>query len=86
MDHDLEDEEYSASLPLTRKRVQDIIKNNYERLDYRSEAQLSQLHDTPFRQKIIEENDKILQNGCYILRWRVLSWKGLGSIETKVSK
>lgn len=65
-DHDLENEEYSASLPLIRKSVQDVIKNDYERLDYRSEARLSQLHDTPSRQKIIEENDKIFQNGCYI--------------------
>lgn len=66
VEHDLENEEYSASLPLTRKRVQDVIKNDYERLDYQIEAQMSQLHDTPSRQKIIEENDKILKNGCYI--------------------
>ena len=66
LEHNLEDEKYSSELPLARKKVQDIIKNDYERLDYRCEAQLSQLHDTPSRQKIIEENDKILQNGCFI--------------------
>ncbi|MBR6536086.1 MAG: DNA (cytosine-5-)-methyltransferase [Lachnospiraceae bacterium] len=65
-DHNLENEEYAKSLPLKRKSVQDVIKNNYERLDYKSEACLSQLNDTPSRQRIIEENDKILKDGCYI--------------------
>lgn len=65
-EHDLESDAYTASLPITRKNVQDVVKTDYERVDYRTEAQLSQLHDTPSRQKIIEENDKILQNGRYI--------------------
>lgn len=65
-EHDLESDAYTDSLPITRKNVQDVVKTDYERVDYRTEAQLSQLHDTPSRQKIIEENDKILQNGRYI--------------------
>ncbi len=65
-EHNLESEEYTKSLPLKRKCVQDVIKNNYERPDYKNEACLSQLHDTPSRQKIIDENDKILKDGCYI--------------------
>lgn len=65
-DHDLENDKYVATLPLERKRVQDIIKNNYEISDYQREARKSQLHDTPSRRKIIEENDKVLQNGQFI--------------------
>lgn len=65
-EHNLENDEYVASLPLKQKEVKDILKTNYKRSDYRSEACLSQLHDTPSRRKIIEENDKILQNGYYI--------------------
>ncbi len=46
--------EEHKSLPLKRKCVQDVIKNNYERPDYKNEACLSRLHDTPSRQKIID--------------------------------
>jgi DNA (cytosine-5)-methyltransferase 1 len=64
--HDLEDVNYVESLPLRQINVQDIIKNDYTRDDYRNEAEMSQLHDTPSRHRIIEQNDKILQNGVYV--------------------
>ena len=63
--HNLENEEYCSTLPLRQISVSDIIKCDYSRDTYRMEANISQLNDTPSRQRIIQENDKILQDGIY---------------------
>ncbi len=67
--HNLEDEHFARSLKfLKRKKIQDIIKNDYSRKDYKMEAKLSQLHDTPSRWKIINDNDKIIENGKFTIQ------------------
>lgn len=60
--HDLENVEYAKSLKsLKRLTVKDIIRDQYdEKSAYRDEANESQLNDTPSREKIVEENDHLI--------------------------
>lgn len=59
--NDLSSIEYAKSLEwLNRLRVEDILRNNYEITKYQKEASESQMHDTPSRVRIIDENDKIV--------------------------
>lgn len=59
--NDLSSIEYAKSLKwLNRLRVEDILRNNYEITKYQKEARESQMHDTPSRVRIVDENDKIV--------------------------
>ncbi len=65
--HNLEDEQYVASLQyLSRITMADVVKTNYRTKKYREEANRSQLNDTPSRIRIVNANDKILEDGAYI--------------------
>lgn len=57
--HNLEDENYTIKLPIRRMSLKDILRLDYSVPKYLDEANESQLHDTPSRQKIIDENDHI---------------------------
>lgn len=63
--NDLEDDCYCSTLSLRQISVSDIIRCDYSKETYRKEVDMSQLNDTPSRHRIIEENDKIFQNGIY---------------------
>lgn len=63
--NNLEDDDYCSTLPLRQISVSDIIKCDYSKETYLKEADMSQLNDTPSRHRIVEENDKIFQNGIY---------------------
>ena len=61
-EHDLENVKYAKSLKsLKRLTVKDIIRDKYEeKPEYRNEANESQLNDTTSRQKIVDENDHLI--------------------------
>lgn len=65
-EHNLQNDDYVRSLSIGKIEVKDIIKNNYSNPEYKAEADNSQLHDTPSRWKIIEDNDKIYYMDNYI--------------------
>jgi DNA (cytosine-5)-methyltransferase 1 len=57
----LEDVNYAASLKnLKRLTVKDVLRDDYRKKKYRNEANESQLNDTPSREKIVEENDHVV--------------------------
>ena len=91
LSNDLSDDDYVMNLPLSRKSVKDIIKLDYEMDKYRIEANMSQLHDTPSRHKIIDENDKIFENGEFVSVLKTITTKqdrnpNSGVIEYKFNK
>ena len=62
---DLQSDTYLNNLPISRTSIKDIIKSEYNINKYKIEADTSQLNDTPSRRKIVEDNDKIFENGIY---------------------
>ena len=60
-EHNLQDEEYAKTVPLKRLTVKDILRQDYSIEKYKKEADISQLNDTPSRQRIIDENDHIYE-------------------------
>lgn len=60
-EHNLEDVNYAASLKnLKRLTVKDVLRDDYRKKKYRNEANESQLNDTPSRERIVEENDHVV--------------------------
>lgn len=64
--HDLESDQYLEQLNIQNVTMENILRTDYKNDIYRDEANSNQIHDTPSRRKIIEDNDKILQDGRYI--------------------
>ena len=75
--HDLEDVNFVNSLGLNRITVADIVKSDYTIDKYRREADISQLSDTPSRQRIINENDHVFNEntGEYIELLKTITTK-----------
>lgn len=61
--HDLTNIDYVKNLKISKRRVKDIIKTNYEDVRYKYEADISQPNDTLSRRDIFEKNLKIYMNG-----------------------
>lgn len=88
---DLQNDTYLKSLPLKRINIKNIIRNDYDKEKYKNEADKSQLNDTPSRRKIVEENDKIYENGKYKSVLKTITTKqdrnpNSGVIEYKFNK
>ena len=65
-EHNLEDERYISTLVLSKYKLSALLRTNYNIKKYAIEADMAQMPDTPSRQKIVEENDKILSKGVYL--------------------
>lgn len=65
-EHNLEEQEYVSQIEKRSVVLSDIIRSDYDGNDkYRLEAEKAQPNDTPSRQRIFEENDKLFFNGTY---------------------
>lgn len=74
-ENNLENNENTLTKLIKKIKIKDIIKNNYENPDYKAEADRSQLNNTTSRIKIVEDNDKILENGKYIKVLKTITTK-----------
>ncbi|TGY41126.1 DNA (cytosine-5-)-methyltransferase [Clostridium sartagoforme] len=63
--HDLGSGFYRQELNIAHKHINEILKINYNNELYKTEANNSQPNDTPSRNKIFEENDKIYYRNNY---------------------
>ena len=61
--HNLEDDNYVKKLKIKRRKLNEILKTNYNNPIYRKEADLCQPNDTPSRREIYQDNAHILENG-----------------------